>query len=107
MRATRREANSIAAGASVLGWLFCHTLGGESKERGDTENNGKHGFNKTRRHLTTNTGHRRHWAFQTKGNQMRRTETGGEQSKHRWRLMETNEDRNRKTKYGHERRGYT
>ncbi len=20
-----------------LGWLFCHTLGGESKERGDTE----------------------------------------------------------------------
>ncbi len=33
----------------------CHTLGGESKERGDTENFCKQGFNNTRK--TFNTGH--------------------------------------------------
>ncbi len=30
-----------------LGWLFCHTLGGESKERGDQENTFNIDFNKT------------------------------------------------------------
>ncbi len=49
-----------------LGWLFCHALGGESKERGDQKNTAHMDLLQQGRHLTTNTGHWRHWAFKQK-----------------------------------------
>ncbi len=61
MRAKRRAANSIAAGASVFGLVFCQALGGESKEsrRRGTSSNKQTLINKlnktqaTQRHMKT------------------------------------------------------
>ncbi len=58
MRAKRRAANSIAAGASVLGLVFCQALGGESKEtrrRGTSLNKHKLLINKLKQTKTQET----------------------------------------------------